>query len=140
MFFTDMFHDTQRRHPLVDALHFGAALQHGDPPLGSVGPGFSADELQLVLEVRLRGGAGGPDVLPLQPDCTDQVQLGQYRPCQSGPECVHRHLRCAVLVVRCEKEEGLGKVQLRRLRRFSVHTNMVARSGSRDNEDLQASM
>ena len=137
--FADMFHDAQCRHPLVDTLHFGAALQHGDPPLGSVGPRFATDELQLVLEVRLRGGAGSPDVLPLQSDCTDQIQLGQYRPCQSGPECVHLHLRCAVLVVRCEKEEGLGKVQLRRLRRFSVHTNIVAQPGSRHNENLKAS-
>ena len=106
--------------------------------MGVWGRDLSTDELQLVLEVRLRGGAGGPDVLPLQLDGTEQIQLGQYCPGQRGPEYVRRHLGFAVLVVRCQEEESLGKAQLLRPRCFSVHTIMVAQLGGHHNEYLQA--
>jgi hypothetical protein len=88
-----------------------------------------------VLEIRFRGGSGSPDVLSLHRDCAEQVQLGQYCPCQRGPQYVRRQFGFAVLVVRCQKEESLWKVQLLGLRCLSVHTIMVAQSGSRHNGD-----
>ena len=77
-------------------------------------------------------------MLALQLDGTEQIQLGQDCARHGGPEHGLLHLGLAVLVVRCQKEHSLGKVQLLRLRCFSVHTIMVAHSGGHHNEDLQA--
>lgn len=84
-----------------------------------------ADEVQFVLEIGGGGGAGCPDMLPLQPDGTDHVQLGKDRPGQGGPQREDRHFKFAVLIVRGQQEEGLGQVKLYGSGCLGVHMTMV---------------
>ncbi|GGI90994.1 hypothetical protein GCM10007175_30580 [Pseudarthrobacter scleromae] len=82
-----------------------------------------------MLELRVRCGAGSPDVLALQLDGADEVQLGQDCPCHCGSECEHRNFGFAVFVIGGQEEEGLGKAQFNRLGCFRVHGTMVRPHG-----------
>ena len=48
-------------------------------------------------------------MLALQLDCAEQIQFGEDRPGQTGLEYGLRHVGLAVLVVRCQEKECLGK-------------------------------
>jgi hypothetical protein len=94
------------------------------------------DEFQLLLEPGRAGGSGGPDVFALQLYGAEQIELAQNGAGHAGLENGLGNCRLAVAVIRCKKEECLGKAQIPDLGRFSVHRTMVPLPGSFHNEDL----